>query len=481
MHRQATDAPCRPAARVLTGCIGAILLLAYPSFVRADPKADYASLFGDEEKKVLSTSSTKDDAVFAAKLLARSNDLKDAPELQRLVLERAVDLGQKDADGLPSAVEAAKQIVEKAAGADKLDWRSRLVDLYAAQYKRASGEKRTEAGNFLLDILQKEAIELAGERKYADAVKRLNEGRDIARSIRSPRLDEFMSAARQMQEKQQTAAKYDRMRERLNTQGGDVALLEQVILGYLLELNDIDTAGKLAAGHPDKTWEESIELAASKGPESASQADCLTLANWFQKLAGVTSGDAKGAALAMCVNYFDSYLRQHQEQDAARLKATVQHRDAMKELLALPSNAATKLVIWNQRNNPDRDRGTTAINVIVSRGGKTVWRRDNINIGWSPDNDVATTLIIPSIKEGTIRIEVTGWVNMGGGLSEVELIQNGVNLARGAKVTASGFLTADTSPATLTDGIKSSAVHTKGYWLLPNKVAGWAEIEFPRR
>lgn len=66
---------------------------------------------------------------------------------------------------------------------------------------------------------------------------------------------------------------------------------------------------------------------------------------------------------------------------------------------------------------------------------------------------------------------------MGGGLTEVQLLQNGKNTIGGAKVTASGALVATTGPSCLTDGILNSNVHTKGYWLLPNKTAGWAEIE----
>lgn len=453
-----------------------------------DARADYASLFGEEEKKVLATAFTKDDATFAAKLLARAGDLKDAPELQRLVLTRAVELGQKDADGLATAIDAAKQIIATAQGTEKLDWRGKLVDLYAAQYKRATGTKRAEAGEFLLNILQKEADDLTAESKYADAVKRLNEARDIARSIRSPRVDDFLSAAKDVQTRQQTAEKYDRLRQKLEQQGGDTAMLEQVILGYLLEVGDAETAKKLAAGHPDKTWEKMIGLSATAG-KATEPALLLEVADWYGKVGERLSGSGAAAiALGRAQGLFRQFSHAYQKKDALGLRAQ-DGLDRVTRALAQASPGATtadRIVIWNQHNNVSNDRGTRTLNVALLLKGKTVWRQSRLAIEWKANQDISLTIQLPTILFDRVRVEVVEWHGIGGGLSEIEVFAGTQNIAKGGAVTASGYVRSTVpgtqdlfQPAFLTDGTTTSGASYKGYWCLPNNTAGWAEIELP--
>lgn len=459
--------------RIVAGLLFGALL---PGIVRADAQADYASLFGDEEKKVLATSATRDDAAFAAKLLARANDLKDAPELQKLVLKRAVELGQKDADGLPTAVEAAKQLVTIGQGADKLEWRGKLVDLYAAQYKRATGAKRAEAGDFLLGVLQKEADELSGEGKYADAVKRLNEARDIARSIRSPRVDEFLSAAKDVQARQQTAEKYDKLRQRMEQQGGDVAMLEQVILGYLLEVGDAETAKKLAAGHPDKTWEKMIAIWCSLGGQGDNNI-LLDLSSWSRPVFSRATDSARVEGLNRLVLSLEKALASYPQQDATRLKMDAELESVSLMIAQSASGLVTadKIILINTHNNTNNDRGTLVANVHLFRGNKAIWSRMAVAVAWQAGSSPSTTISIPGVAFDRVRVEVVKWQGVGGGLDEIRVIKEGRNISTNAKTAASGFFDNRFNPSTVTDGIIESN-SPKGYWLLPDGVAGWIDL-----
>src|SRR4051812_7390488 len=66
---------------------------------KANPEDAFAALFGAEEKRVAATSATRDDAQFAASLLAKTPALIDDPALTWIVCQKAYEYGIKDPDG----------------------------------------------------------------------------------------------------------------------------------------------------------------------------------------------------------------------------------------------------------------------------------------------------------------------------------------------------------------------------------------------
>lgn len=147
-----------------------------------------------------------------------------------------------------------------------------------------------------------------------------------------------------------------------------------------------------------------------------------------------------------------------------------------------------ELVLWNQHNGPNRDRGTKTCKVEVFRGNTLLWKKDKINVAWAPDADPKTSIPIPrlsglpglSVASDRIRISITEFMGNGGGLSEVELMRGGENIAPKCKVTASGLLDIRFRPETVIDGIRSSDKKPIGYWLLPQKSKGWIELQLPK-
>jgi hypothetical protein len=462
-----------------------MLGLALPAIACADAQSDYASLFGDEEAKVLQTPTARDDAAFAAKLLARTADLKDAPELKRLVLTRVVELGQRDADGLDSAVTAAKEILASAQGGDKLTWHDKLLDLYTAQYKRATGPKRAEAGGFLIGVMQEEAESLAKQGKYADASKRLKDAQDVARTIRSPRADALAELAKDLQARQIVADKLDRMKSKYETQGGDVSVLEQLILGYLLELDDEATAGTLAARHPDKQWERVLKLLQA-APETLADQDLIDAGDWLVKVSERPSVAAsKPLLMGRAHTCYRRFLTKHGKKDAVALKV----QDSLNKLLKLAGSptatTADSVVVHNQHNFKHNDRGSKAIVVSLLLKGKQVWRSGLTPLAWRADTDTSVTVKLPSVLFDRVRVDVTEWQGNGPGLSEVEVFSGTKNLVRGAPVNASGQLRGAQTPPSyylpsyVTDGVVSSGAGYTGYWCAPDSQPAWIEIGLP--
>ena len=148
------------------------------------------------------------------------------------------------------------------------------------------------------------------------------------------------------------------------------------------------------------------------------------------------------------------------------------------ESLGLPMGSAVgglsrnSLVIWNCNNAGKGDRGSKKINVILFGNGREQWHMSGILLKWDPNKQTKNEIQLPSVPVDKIRVEVTGLENGRGGLSEIEFIKDGNNLAKGCPVEVSAVW--ENNPkhvgTALTDGDPMT------YWLLPDKNNGWAEI-----
>lgn len=140
--------------------------------------------------------------------------------------------------------------------------------------------------------------------------------------------------------------------------------------------------------------------------------------------------------------------------------------------LQLPGTKDAKIIIWNQNNGGKGDRGTRKVNVILSGGGRVLWRKNGIRLQWDPNKPTKEEVAVPSVGADMVRIEITELVNDRGGLSEIEYLKNGQNLALGGNVVVSGFWEGNPKNAggMLNDGVRET------FWLLADKQEGWAEI-----
>ncbi|NQU26267.1 MAG: hypothetical protein HQ567_33695 [Candidatus Nealsonbacteria bacterium] len=139
---------------------------------------------------------------------------------------------------------------------------------------------------------------------------------------------------------------------------------------------------------------------------------------------------------------------------------------------------ADALVLWNTHNAKYKNRGALMCNVWLGRNGKVVWSARSILVNWAAPVDPRTVVRLPKVKFDVLRVEITKAFKDGGGLSEIEVYQGNVNIARGLIATASA--SQNTVPGNVTDGITQSERHRIGYWLLPDNTPGWIEVDFSR-
>lgn len=135
-----------------------------------------------------------------------------------------------------------------------------------------------------------------------------------------------------------------------------------------------------------------------------------------------------------------------------------------------------RIVVWNTHNSTGMDRGATEINVTLLLRGKAVWRRERIAIEWRSDKCMSVELHPPPVAASIIRVEITQWHGWSGGLSEIQVFAGDRNLCAGEHASVSSSFGAGYPASNLTDG-NLDLPQYKGYWVLPDKQPGWAEVD----
>lgn len=156
-----------------------------------------------------------------------------------------------------------------------------------------------------------------------------------------------------------------------------------------------------------------------------------------------------------------------------RLSA-VDRLDRDKQLPFIPLEA-DKIVIWNQHNGVNGDRGTLACVVTLLYQGKPVWRQ-SVRLPWLIDAPACTTVKPPHVRFDQVRVDITKFRGNGGGLGEIEVFDGTINLSQNGSVVAKEYYRDDRRfyPNNVIDGDKSGA---SGYWLLNNGQQGWVLID----
>ncbi len=440
----------------------------------SDVVGRYVELFGAEEKSVLATATTRDDIQFAGVLLQKATALKDDPKLCGYIYLRAYTLAMKDPDGYATALAA----LDAWATADPV-FRERSAVKYTewarvAVVKGRPAERAT-AANRLVPALTAEADALAADRKFADAIKTYREALGLAQTARLPEVEEINNRIKSVTSKQQLIDKLTRLQSRAD--GGDQASGREALEVALLELDDPELAAKYARFAPDAEYRSMLQKAASQAAAmKLSDDDVLTLAKWYRQIAASASVAGKTTALVRAGGLAQRFIDNHPKQDANRLLA-VQERDKAFELLAAAGmTGADRLVIWNTTGGPANDRGAKTINILLMYRGAPVWKRLNVPLDWAAGKETSLTVTLPKMAFDTVRVEVIQWRGLGGGLGEIQVFRGNDNMALNAQANASAAYDKRFAPSQLTDGITSSHDAAKGYWLLPNSVAGWAEV-----
>lgn len=441
--------------------------------------ARYEAIFGADERRAVATLGTRDDVGLAAKLLDYAKALADEPALRLVIYQRAYLLAVRDPEGYGTAAQALKE--ERAAAPEReADLRAREAELLKLQFKNGRTAERQEAGRALLTSTIEEGDALFDAHKYADAAMRYRDAATIAASLRSVRSDEINEKIRAASSRQQVEETLDKQLKKLKSTG-DATLAKHVALSFLLRLDDPRSAAGPARMVPDEGEFLNMIVLAAREPKDLSESDCLKLGGWYRKLAEAADAYGKGVALGRAQSYYAEYLEGHKKRDADRLKA-VEDLETVNKMFAtagvgVPYQTADRLVLVNTHNGPSNDAGTAEVNILLQFRGEVVWKSATLEVPWHAGMDPELSVALPRMKFDRVRVEITKWHGPCGGLTEIQVYRGPINIALHAPVVVSGQWDATYPGAALTDGVVSSNEHRKGYWLLPAKAPGWAEVE----
>ena len=150
--------------------------------------------------------------------------------------------------------------------------------------------------------------------------------------------------------------------------------------------------------------------------------------------------------------------------------------DSIIRPLALKKDEAA-IVMWNTHNNRHEDRGATRCDLRLFLGNREVWKKAGVTLPWSTTEEPHVTLRPPNLKFDKVRVDVVNYALAGGGLSEIAIIRDGMNVARCGRARCSAMFHPTFSASRINDGIMDSNTDRVGYWLLPSRQAGWIEID----
>jgi len=316
----------------IAGLVAALVAVAAVGAM-GDAQADYQMLFGQEEKQAAATLGTRDDVTLAAKLLAAAGSLKDSPDLQRLLYEKAYELGMKGAGGAGTAIEALDRL-------DKVDPKgatgrqeNRLA-AYRQRYAAAGPEDRARAGRQLLRMLMRLAEQHRRAARRDEARRYYSQALMLAGVLESPMLGAVRAAVREMDAESREASRIAAMTAAVDRNPSDIGARRALLLHHLLERDDPAAAAGLLTDDLDEATRTYVPLAA-KPVEDLAEGALVEMAEWYRSLAPKAPTAGKINALRRGRGYYARYLGVHEEKDAARLKATLGFRQIQSELSAL--------------------------------------------------------------------------------------------------------------------------------------------------
>ncbi|MBT3201362.1 MAG: formylglycine-generating enzyme family protein [Phycisphaerales bacterium] len=308
------------------------------SIALADTTSDYESIFGAEAKKVTATRTKTDDTAFAAKLIKSAGQMSDSPAMQILLYKKACQFGSASPAGCDTALEALA-LLEKAVPDKKDQWRQQKFDIVKLRYDKSYGAARKAAGEPYMEMLEALADVRVSEGKGAEAKTLYNRAIMIARYIKSDRASEILTKSKRANAVVAQQVKLKSLQARLKKDAGDTKVRKELILLYVVGLDNPSEAAKLLNDDLDEVTRTYVPLAAKK-LDDLDKAICMELGDWYYKtLSKNASAAGKPVVLQRAQGYYQQFLESHKKKDAQSFRVKTALESIEKELEKLGSPA----------------------------------------------------------------------------------------------------------------------------------------------
>jgi hypothetical protein len=374
-------------------------LVAMPLAVLADEATDtFNSLYGQKLKKAAGTTDATDDVALAAELLTAAKASTKQTGLLTLLCENAYALGQKAPAGYTTAAEAIQLLADKVPQ-KKSDCQQKLLTMYQRQLDGSRGAEQARAAELLIGLLMGISDEKADASDFAGAASLAENAMRVATVAKLPTKD-IQDQLKELYDRVRMDKQIAALKARLASNGQDVLARAQLILLYVVELDNPAEAAKFLDASSDEAMRNYVPLAA-KDIKSVDEAACLGLGEWYQGLVGKTTVTrSKEAMLERAKAYYEAYLEKHTAEDLSRTKAKLALKNVEEALARLspPEDAST----WG-----DLLRVTDLAKYKVA--GK--WEMKDGKLTGGPERQARVT--VPVIPDGTYKMQIK-FIRVGG-------------------------------------------------------------------
>ncbi len=287
-------------------------------------------------KEVLASSGKG--AKAAAELVKIAGDL-DSPKNRIRLCAKAYECGISDRDGYESAVAAIDMLLE--CDPDRADfWNGKLLDIYRLRYVRSPRADKTESGGVYVKMLLAQADKCAEAGKWTAVAKYCTMANSVAWALKLPERQTITDRMRDARSKMMIASRLASLKKALAKDPADLKSRKRLVETCLIDMDQPAEAAKYLNDKLDETLRANVALAAGKTDE-LSEANLMTLAQWYRKLPIRTvSKTAKAALLTRASDNLTQFLELHTQVDIARVRAASALKAVQAELAKL--NAVAK-------------------------------------------------------------------------------------------------------------------------------------------
>ncbi|HTU24922.1 MAG TPA: family 16 glycoside hydrolase [Pirellulales bacterium] len=144
--------------------------------------------------------------------------------------------------------------------------------------------------------------------------------------------------------------------------------------------------------------------------------------------------------------------------------------------LGEPVPEITRITLHNAHQTEQGNYGTLTCNLQLFREDRLLWSRQNVNVRWSPTQDVATSIDVPAVPATLLRVEIPRLAGQGAALAEVQAFAGADNLALHCPLRTSGNNpgVAGTPQALVDD--RTTSEGKNALWVAPERTTAWLEI-----
>lgn len=334
----------------IASCLLALHLAGGAAAGAADPAAQYVELFGGESERIAATATKKDDAEFAAKLLAAAQDLQDDKPLRRLLLQKSHEFGSRDIAGHAAAIAAldlyARDMPERAAVCDEA-----ALALEERLYQSARPADRKTSAERLVERVQDVCAQRVADKKTAEALALLRKSLSLPGMAASESGAILQEHLKQLVERQQAEKQAAGLYERLFQNRNDAPSLARLVRLLLVELDAPADAQAVAADVRDESLANLLQVLARQ-PDAWNAEEAGLVAAYFELQAADASPAAQRTALDKARRATERQLQVAMgDVDKLKIKLAIERIDASLEALDSSSRTAAKAPV---RTRPTR-------------------------------------------------------------------------------------------------------------------------------